>query len=370
MTTVSLVEELWFGDGSDSVAEQKAAAGMARLSSRVLELRSIPSLVLKIIDESRSASGSVGSVARLIESEASFSLRVLRLANSAAMGQRVRCTSIRHAVALLGVKSIAEVSMAMAALDLYDDQSPLGCRLREHATVVAGLARHLAMRLGLPADNVYTCGLMHDLGKLFLHQGQSDYDDVVLAPCGDGPDQAHLLEREALGFDHAVLAAHVLNAWGIPDPIPTIVAWHHQPARAYAQGGAVAEAVSLLRVADGVAHALQVGEATEELIPGLARDASADYLGLREEQLQEWWSELLTVARASREPLGQGEDALPQSAAGSEAPQSNPPVVATERAEDNAEGQSAPARSKAPLAYWVAGVAAILLAALVGLFLR
>jgi HD-like signal output (HDOD) protein len=72
----------------------------------------------------------------------------------------------------------------------------------------------------------------------------------MVAAAAGTPDQLHLREREFLGYDHAVLGGHVLAKWGLPDPVPKVVAWHHQPARAYQQGGPVAVLVAVLRIAD------------------------------------------------------------------------------------------------------------------------
>jgi HD-like signal output (HDOD) protein len=38
-------------------------------------------------------------------------------------------------------------------------------------------------------------------------------------------DELHLREREFLGYDHAVLGGHVLAKWGLPSPLPKVVAW-------------------------------------------------------------------------------------------------------------------------------------------------
>ncbi len=69
----------------------------------------------------------------------------------------------------------------------------------------------------------------------------------------------HLYERVQLGYDHAVLAAHVMHEWLFPDALCQAVAWHHQPGRAFDAGGEMAKMVALMRVADQVVHAMEDG---------------------------------------------------------------------------------------------------------------
>jgi two-component system cell cycle response regulator len=292
---LSVIEELWFGDFPDEDAEEKAAQSMVAMSVKVVGLRPFPRAVQKILTLSRDPNADIAEIAGLIESDSTFATRVLRLVNSAAMRTRTRCTSISHAVRLIGARAIGEMATALAALHLFDIDNAAGARQRDHAAVVGALARHLAVHLGMPTDDVYTCGLLHDLGKLFqLQDGEPRYDEQVLA-LESGPDMTHIQEREHYGYDHGVLAGHVLTEWKIPDPVPQVVAWHHQPARAFNAGGDVARMVALVRCADMVAHCFERGAAEDDM-PRIARDASAEYLGLSEAQLSELWTSALEVA--------------------------------------------------------------------------
>ncbi|MCB9555311.1 MAG: HDOD domain-containing protein [Deltaproteobacteria bacterium] len=333
--SISLLEELWFADGGDDDAEAAAAQSMVASAAQTAGARPFPHAVQQVLTLSRDPNAEVRKVAQLIESDAALSARVLQLVNSAAMATAVRCTSINHAVALLGMKLIAELATAAAALDLFDEQGAQASTLMEHATVVGGLARHLASICAIQPDDVYTCALMHDLGKLFLLQQSGDTDyQALLSAHEHEADQLHLVEREKYGYDHAVLAAHVLRAWQIPDPVPKVVAWHHQPARALEGGQQVARLVALVRTADRLAYAIHDDADAEEISARIAADASAEYIGLRADQLARNWMDLQNVADGSRDPLN------PQPA-----PRRTRP--ADQAGGDAAHGQ--PAREKPPV---------------------
>jgi hypothetical protein len=159
----------------------------------------------------------------------------------------------------------------------------------------------LSSRNESAAPAAYSTGLLHDLGKLLLLQTEDASYEELLSK-SSSPDETHLRERELLGYDHAVLAGHTLKQWGLPDPIPRIVAWHHQPSRAYEEGGEVGVTVALLRVADQLEPMLRRVEPP----PGAAKlkrlcdgpDFSSAGIGAR--QLEGLWRELEDAHRDGR----------------------------------------------------------------------
>jgi putative nucleotidyltransferase with HDIG domain len=291
---LSLAEELWFGDFSDESAEEAAASSMVAMAAKILGLRPFPAEAQEILRLSRDPLAHLGALSKRIEADPGFAARTLRLVNSAALITRTPCKSIHQAVVRTGMRTIGEMAVAAAMMALMsDDERSL--ELREHAMMVGGIARHLAVKLGLPGDDIYTCGLLHDMGKQLLVQDADDperYEELLEA--ADGPDAVHIAEREALGYDHAVLAAHVLRAWNIPEPLPTVVAYHHQLQRAYDTSPEIGRMVAVLRLADQLAHGRM--EPIEEILPRLVASPEGQYLGLEERKLARWWIELQVAA--------------------------------------------------------------------------
>lgn len=305
-------EDLWFGGSPDDPAEAEAARSMALVVARVYGLRAFPGSVQRLLALTADPDFRLADVVRTLEGDASLASRVLRLVNSAAYSLRVRCTSISHAVTLLGARAIGEVAMATAVLDLFQEQMGPSAAVREHSAVVAGLARFLAVRLRVPPEDVFTAGLLHDIGKLLMLQVEDEEVPAgyleLLVEAGNRRDTAHLLERERYGYDHAVLGGHVLRAWDIPEPVPTVVAWHHQPARAFAARGEAATLVSLVRLADRLSYDLGLEargdgplDTDAARIADIARDESSAWLGLGPERLADLWPDLQVAYLESRQ---------------------------------------------------------------------
>ena len=299
----TLLERMWFADFEDDEAEQKAARSLAAVAGVINGILPIPTVAAKLISMVNDPDYSSGKVADLIATDAGLSSRILRVINSPSYSLRNECKTIAHAVVLLGPKTIRETAVALSLLGLFNDKTGYGEQILEHSSLVGGLAQKLSAHSEHLKDvDVYVCALLHDIGKLLFLQADENYAEV-LQGC-DGPDQVHLRERDAFGFDHAVLAGHVLTHWNIPEPIPTAVAWHHKPQRAFEEGDQTAAIVAVIRIADRLAYELQNESIEmEESLQALVQDPAAEYLGLSFSDLKRVWPELVDLCQASKQEL-------------------------------------------------------------------
>lgn len=303
---ISILEQLWFGELSEDPAEQEAARSFAATVAEVQGLRPFSPAVQRLLSAINNEYFTVDEVTAIIEGDTTLAARVMRTVNSAAYGLRCRCTSVRHAVTLLGSSAISQMSAAMAILDMFAGSKGPAALVTTHSASVASVTRVLAERGKFDnRDLLFTCGLLHDVGKLLLLQvseslrlgdGEDPYPNL-LAEVSKEFDVCHRREREHYGFDHGVLGGHVLRAWQIPEPIPQIVAWHHQPERALSEGGTIAASIAAIRLADRIAY-LSGREPSDALWDELLEEL-VSVLDVDESKLAEWWPDLVTAAQAS-----------------------------------------------------------------------
>ncbi|MCK6532616.1 MAG: HDOD domain-containing protein [Polyangiaceae bacterium] len=305
---VAIQEDLWFGSSQDDRAEERAAQSMAAKVGRVVGAKPFPEAARRLDELTRGVSCKIGDVVRVLEMDPALSARLLRLVNSSGYALRMRCSSVHHAAVLVGTRRLNQLATTAAVLDMFDSSTRFASRIVEHAAVVGSLCRYLAAHFGLPSDELATSGFLHDIGKLVLLDTEGLAYANLLEVHSNGPDQASLAEREQFGFDHAVLGAHVLSAWHIPEPVPKVVAWHHHPARALQAGGMVAAMVQALRMADAIAHFL-VATPKTEAIESLSRSEMASYLEIGEAQLAAMWTDFEGLYFHAR---ARGRDADPE----------------------------------------------------------
>ena len=67
------------------------------------------------------------------------------------------------------------------------------------------------------AEEVFICGLLHDIGKIMLLRADGEnYPDVL-----DKKSESDLLnwENETFGYDHSQVGAIVARGWKLPDEV-------------------------------------------------------------------------------------------------------------------------------------------------------
>lgn len=305
---MSIDEELWFGSSDSEAAERAAAQSMAGVVGRIYGAKPFPEAARRLAELTRNDTTQLQEIVTVLEQDPALSAKLLRLVNSAGFGLRQRCTSVRHAVTLVGSKQLNQLATTAAVLDLFATESELSLQLLEHCTVVGAFSRYLGLHLGLPVDDLFTAGVLHDIGKLMLLDTfQNAYHAAIAEELGHA-DRVHLIERKLYGFDHGVLGAHVLKAWHIPDPIPKLVAWHHEPARAYSASNRLASLTQALRLADQLACAVTAGNAQAQ-IEAIAKLDAATYLGVSEQQLAVFLPELEALRARTTQREGADLDA-------------------------------------------------------------
>ena len=290
---------LWLDGASPSESDLRAANSLAARLASFDGLRPFSAAVQKLMDHVSRPDFNMDEVRKLIESDPALAARILRVANSAAYRGHGPCASVAQAIVRIGASNVSGLAMAMSAMTLFKDLGGIGQSIRDHSAGTAAIARELAFCFGhaVLSSKVFLAGLLHDLGKLLLIQtGDAAYATMVAQE--PSPCSLHIREQALWGFDHATLGAHVLASWNIPEPIPQLIASHHQPKGGQGGASALAQALDLLRLADVVDWLLGQGCAADSLwVQRLAESPDGVRAGLREETLPSLWNNLRTIRK-------------------------------------------------------------------------
>lgn len=321
----AVLEDAWFAE-DEAAVEAKAQESAAAMVARIHVVRPFPVAAKELASRAADPQATIAEIASILEQDPALAARVLRLVNSAGFGLKTSCKTVMHAVSLLGINRIRELAMAACAFDLFEGDKAASQAVVEHSLAVASIAKRLSQRFAVRGEDVYTCALLHDLGKLMLLDAEQDSYPALLREHEHDAETMHIAERAAYGFDHAVLAGLMLQAWRIPSPIPEVVGFHHKPTRANDCPASTAAMIHLLRVADVVAHAADEDVPSTELLARLDCMESAAALDLTGSDVAAAWPDLVKAARASR--IEQAEPADEE-----EAPPSSRRVMKTRREE-------------------------------------
>ena len=174
-------------------------------------------------------------LARVLETDPAIATRVLRMANSPYYGMSGTVSSLKHASAILGVKTLEElIVMAGSTKTLSTRMEGYGLEvgdLWQHSLGVAFGSKIIATRKNPSiANDAFSAGLIHDVGKLVLDPYILERKQAFLTFLSSGGKETFLnAERHILGFDHGELAYELCTAWHVPNTLATAIRYHHNP---------------------------------------------------------------------------------------------------------------------------------------------
>jgi putative nucleotidyltransferase with HDIG domain len=177
-------------------------------------------------------------VVDLMMYDPSLTAAALQLCNNAHFAGASPATDLNEAVARLGFNRIYQLVAAVSgSRALTPPQKGYGINegeLWKHSVTTAVAGQLMAKELGEDENLVFTCGLLHDIGKVVLaHSLEHIYSKMI-----EDVDkfQQSLLdtEKRLLGAQHAEVGGRLLARWKFPSNIVAAVWFHHDP-RAAAQ---------------------------------------------------------------------------------------------------------------------------------------
>lgn len=295
----SIEEELWFGDSDPKRSANEASNSLAAAAGRASQLKPFPAVAGELLGLLSQPDVQIRELSATAEKDAALAVTLVRVANSALYRSSRPLTSLEDVIARLGLRTTREIVACVATLAMFDDATGIGTQIRDHCAGTASIARMLADQYGRKyTQDLFLAALLHDVGKLFeLAVGVVGYE--TFDPFAfDDPDRIHVLERSRVGYDHAVLGAHVVRSWNISRDVARLVAWHHQPTRAYEIGGSIAIQTALLRLANILEHKIAVDpEYDGVFLEDLEDSAEINYLGFSVDLLRGLWPKLVEVHR-------------------------------------------------------------------------
>jgi len=194
-------------------------------------------------------------IAETLSRDQGLTAKVLTMANSAFYGLQQEVTTVSRAIAVLGLNEVRSLVLAVGVKALTQHKNfPKEFGVSDywqHQLSVAIIARHLAPLMGgLDADNLFTAGVLHDLGKLLTALHRADDWRAIDALTREQRVSYSEAEEDYWGIEHGVLGSMVLGAWNLPEEITEPVNWHHAPMHSPSHRR---EAL-VLCVADAMAH--------------------------------------------------------------------------------------------------------------------
>lgn len=207
------------------------------LMSQVDSIFIMPSNALEVFRIASNPDADLDKVVESILLAPSLTIKILKLVNSPFYGLSEKVVSIKDAVVILGIDEVVNMAFGLSLSTSFLDADLKGLMSPEalwrHAMESALIAKYLSRELAQFKNmGVFTAGLLHDLGKVYLIENFPDLYAEVIARSEKSTVAASAVEQEILGIDHGGIGKLIGDAWNLPDPLVQAVAFHHQPSAA------------------------------------------------------------------------------------------------------------------------------------------
>jgi putative nucleotidyltransferase with HDIG domain len=180
-------------------------------------------------------------LSELISSDPAFASEVLSVANSVLYAPRYPANSIQQAIQVLGANTLQGVCITVGVRAYLGKamSHPAMRRLWHHNLACAIVAQRLAAGGAIDKDLAYTCGILHDIGRIALAVIQpKEYANLLETHQGT-PTSILESENDMFGQDHCETGQLLIADWKLPDAIDASVFNHHwsrRPDRAWGLG--------------------------------------------------------------------------------------------------------------------------------------
>ena len=214
----------------------KKSIGLDDLIKKVSNsyISSIKEVVLQLITVINDPRSGAKDLRKIIEKDPPLTAELLRMANSAYYGFEREISEIQEAIVAIGFNTVKELALTQKVCEIFKKEgdfegySRIG--LWKHSVAVAFCNKLTYMReFREPGENIFTAGLLHNLGIIVEDQFMHNKFKDVLAEAKKDNCNLILAEKSIFSFDHADIGKAITDNWNFPDELVRAIGKHHEP---------------------------------------------------------------------------------------------------------------------------------------------
>lgn len=213
---------------------QLTAEAVHKILDNVDDLPTLPTIAKKVMDELNNPQSNAKDIADIIKNDQAITAKILKVGNSAYYAGYSPCTNVQGAVARIGFLQIKRMILSISILDTFSKYERKNFNLKDFWThsIAAGYAARIIGKLSgfRDSDDIFTAGLLHDLGKLITLRYIPDlFDEILKKFEEDGSISYYDAERALCPITHCDIGSWLAIKWNMSRDIQNVIFNHHQP---------------------------------------------------------------------------------------------------------------------------------------------
>ncbi len=199
----------------------------------VEKMPAFPKSVQRVVQLTSDINASAKEIVRVIESDPIMTVKILKVINSAFYGLPQKITSIQRAVVIIGLNTIKNLALSVAAMGFLNQTNKAGFNTQDfllHSLTTASISRLLAERLKIPqseCSDFFVAGLLHDFGKIIFAEFYSEDFKLALEKSSEQQIPLDQTESEFIGMNHAEAGKILAEKWELDELLISAIDHHH-----------------------------------------------------------------------------------------------------------------------------------------------
>lgn len=219
--------------------DEKTIESKEAIRKRLVNIGNLPSIphviseVSQLLDDDRT---SASQLCKIISRDQAIVTKVLAVANSPLYGLPRRVSTVEFAIVIIGFEHMKNILLALSLVEIFKEKNNPDWDQNSywsHSLMTAVGAKRIADDLHYPkSGEVFTAGLLHDLGLIVLQRYmKDDFRKIVNIVRSENMPFLEA-EKTVLGFTHQEISEFLLERWNFPAYIIDAVLHHHNPSAA------------------------------------------------------------------------------------------------------------------------------------------
>lgn len=261
----------------------------------------LPITVTRLLKVTNNPESSAQDVMKVVLTDPSLCLTVLKIANSALYGRPKKVSSIKMAVSILGFNEVLGIAMTKALINSFSklakQHQAILDSFWEHSLLCGMMSRVIALELRITPDIAFMGGFIHDVGKLImLETFDRDYSFEWMTRFSS--EKIHHDELHAFSFTHDVVGGQLMRKWSFPENLITAIEYHHRPGEAIKDPGLapIVQLADLLSFYCCNLESLEnkdILDAIHNSLPGMQSQWQSFGLPFEDDVIVEWFNWLI-----------------------------------------------------------------------------
>ena len=208
----------------------------ATLFAKIDSFPCLPTVVSRVMEITANPNSSQKDLLNVIIPDQAITSTILKMSNSAYFGLLREVSTLQQAITVLGFAEIRNLVLLKTVFNSFKNikkNENFDIKTFWKHSFFCGLAaKVIAIKLNGPKNELFTAGLIHDIGKLIIYMAIPEDFFKIIQEAESSEIGICQVENNIIGTTHVEVGLRIIQKWMFPETLVAAVQFHHNPSEA------------------------------------------------------------------------------------------------------------------------------------------